>query len=391
MPKKILLIGAGSSIHITSLMQAYKNVGAFKDCSFDFISTHKSNSEPFANKQYFKKYFYFAIHSWWRKKQLPGLQYIFFIEFLLWFYITRCGRSYDSIQIHGVLVHQYYKTIKILRKITDSIFAIFWGTDINNLPEKHYRKMNKIVSFCDYINFGTPQLKESILKVSPEICSQKKITFCRFGLSFLSVINDSFLLSPSLLYNKIALDYEKYRNKTIVTIGYNAYDNQQHISVLTSIKNFVSNSSCLLLLPLTYGANEKYMSEIEDFLIAYPCEVKLFKKFMASEEVAALRCITDVFIQVQKSDALSGATQEHIYAGSTVITGSWLPYQLLDDAGCIMHKVSNVSDIGTLLLNENINMSDEQKEINKNAIASLSSWDIQIKGWIKMLQYEGGF
>ena len=70
---------------------------------------------------------------------------------------------------------------------------------------------------------------------------------------------------------------------------------------------------------------------------------------MTDDDVARLRRVTDIYINIQKMDQLSGAMLESLYSGSVVITGDWLKYQVLCDEGVFLHKVDDIDAVAQLI------------------------------------------
>ena len=99
--------------------------------------------------------------------------------------------------------------------------------------------------------------------------------------------------------------------------------------------------------------------------------------------MAALRLLSDIFIQVQTTDALSGSTQEHLYAGSFTIVGDWLPYKILKESGVVFNSVRSISEINGFIKSFNPECTDF-KETNISAIGMLSSWKYTIKDWVML-------
>ena len=72
----------------------------------------------------------------------------------------------------------------------------------------------------------------------------------------------------------------------------------------------------------------------------------ILDSFLSSEDAAALRYATDMFIHVQVSDAYSSSVQEYLLCNKKVINGSWLRYDEFEDNGKAPYFV--VDNFGTL-------------------------------------------
>ena len=80
--------------------------------------------------------------------------------------------------------------------------------------------------------------------------------------------------------------------------------------------------------------------------------------------------MTDIFINVRLHDQLVTSMIEALYCKSYVITGDWLPYNILKENKFFYYSVKNIDDISNLLLitiNHRINKK-HLKELNNNKI-----------------------
>jgi len=95
-------------------------------------------------------------------------------------------------------------------------------------------------------------------------------------------------------------------------------------------------------------------------------------------------------IQLQKSDQLSGTMQESLFAGSIVITGSWLPYQVLQDEGVYFKSISEFSELPGKLFEiiQNLNKENQKCSRNRSIIHRFSSWEYTINDWLLAYQSE---
>ena len=151
------------------------------------------------------------------------------------------------------------------------------------------------------------------------------------------------------------------------------------------INQHVDKNRIFIILPWTYGVDDNgYKSEIEKLLIDHYDYVFLTKR-LSDEEIVALRMVTDVLIEVQKTDALNATMLETMYANGDVITGSWLQYQDIYDRGVKMYQVDSVGEVGAALngLLENPSSRDD-KQNNKRIIRELYLWRNFVEEWVKL-------
>src|SRR5690606_36903623 len=77
---------------------------------------------------------------------------------------------------------------------------------------------------------------------------------------------------------------------------------------------------------------------------------KILDRFLSIEEIGALRNTVDVFIHLPVSDGLNNTLREYIYAKKFVITGYWLPYNILKRQGAYYESVEDFKFIKDKLL-----------------------------------------
>jgi hypothetical protein len=110
---------------------------------------------------------------------------------------------------------------------------------------------------------------------------------------------------------------------------------------------------------------------------------RVITDLMSDMDLARLRCATDIMVQVQPTDQLSGAMQEHLHAGSVVITGAWLPYGVLSDAGVRFWTINDRAGLAKELEACISELSDREAACvgNDAPIRALSSWSQTAPQW----------
>jgi hypothetical protein len=134
-------------------------------------------------------------------------------------------------------------------------------------------------------------------------------------------------------------------------------------------------------VPLTYGGNVHYKDKIVRKLNSMDYQFTVLTSFLNDRQVAMLRKASDYFINLQITDQLSGSMLEHLYAGSTVLTGSWLPYNILDGLGIRLLKVNDVPQAAKVIKDHLLNGKTDDSEMNGKLIYDFSYWGNCIKSW----------
>lgn len=291
----------------------------------------------------------------------------------------------DSIINIQFVSFQYIFLLPFLKKYFSKIVLTVWGSDLLRIRNIESLLLKPLYNNCDVITVETEDIKKLLLeKFGKKI--EKKITYARFGLSILDHIAQVTEKDINNFINKYNIDI----NKRIVVIGYNRIRQQNHIKVIQSIiDNNISKKEIFIIVPWTYGITDSnYRDEIE-YLLKNRYDYIFLDDFLLNEETACLRKITDILIQVQTTDSLSGTMLETLYAGKTVITGKWLPYDEIIRKGIFMYTVNNIEDCGKQLFYAlNHPISHTRKIINQQIIYNYSSWRTNISNWINAFQYQ---
>ena len=268
-----------------------------------------------------------------------------------------------------------------LKKKTSNLSIALWGSDFYRY--KRRKVLKKMFTIADNILICHPQMIEDFSKEFNQF--HKKTNLCYFGIepieSIKKILNEKADKQESLKrlgFNDSLLN---------IVIGHNGSIHNKHLEVLESLANFPKLKDVRIILPMTYGANPEYLKAVDHKCSSMSLNYKILTVFMSDEDVAHLRIITDVMINVQTTDAFSGSMREVLYSGGVVINGSWLPYQFIKNQGVYYEEVDKVKEIGAKvdLIIQNFNSFSKKAENNSEKIYELSSWSKTIKAWAQVL------
>jgi|GEM_PF-904807 len=273
--------------------------------------------------------------------------------------VNRVINEYDVICIHGFWKEALNVYNKLDASHTFTVGAV-WGSDFYR-RKKGDDSLFKAFDRCDRVLVATDEMENDILAVYP--LSPKKIRKCMFGLEPLETL---FKMSgTSVPLNKKMFGFEE--KAFVITCGHNASQFQEHLKIIDQlIENQLElPPSYILVFPVTYGGSKNYILKIKDKLQKSGLKHKLIEEYLTDEKIALLRLATDIFIQVQKTDAFSGSMREHLFAQNIVITGDWLPYQSLSNEGIYFKTISDLNQLGGMVTNV-IKNYEEFKQIVKD-------------------------
>jgi len=367
--RKILLVGDGNHQFLTSYSIWLKNTD--QNLIVDILSYKVVNKEHCYSKIY-------PVKVPFLLKKIPKISNLVF--YIIFFYIyKRLHKSYDIIHFHMAFPGIRY--VISMQNRAKKILS-FWGSDFYHANKHRKRQLRFIIGKMDLLTCTNPQMA---VDIANEYKLDKEINVISYGLQPLEELSK---ISQDKVEIKQKLNIQT--NKTIVTIGYNNNFNQNHLQIIRQL-NTISQiqNRVFVIVPLTYGrAGIEHINKIRELLQKNNFEFKLMTEYLSDFEVAQLRKVTDIFIQLQASDQLSGSMQEHMYAKNIVITGSWLPYNIFREKGIYFHTIDKINDLPEKVQYclENIDNEFLKMHEHPNIIYQMSGWENVISKWV--LQYQ---
>ena len=289
-------------------------------------------------------------------------------------------KHYDLIDFH-VFSLDYLPYMTFCKKKGITFDITLWGSDIlrakdNALKEKEYGFEN-----CRYIKSSDNVLAKVTEKYTGVYRKKYKTVF--WGNNDYENI-DSLLETCPNVKDLMAAFLPEADNRIVVTCGYNGSKGQNHLKILESIGQLPIDTlkRVFLLLPLTYGAEEEYIQEINNAVQRIGVPYKLFTNRISSEEIALIRVISSVVVNMQETDGFSSSLQGHLYCNNVLIIAEWLNYVPLDNANVYYIKTS-IEDIRDNLATVLSNLSEYKEKCSGNhaKMAGLTSWSAVLPRW----------
>jgi hypothetical protein len=300
--------------------------------------------------------------------------------------IRAMDNDYDSVIIHFVAFTIGPHIYRLKRK-GQTLVAVVWGSDFYRVSSKiKIFFQDLIYASVDRIVFTSNETKVKFEHDKKNI-SCIKTTVASFGLPVLDEIDK---LKASLAFSEWCLKFNVPTDKIKVMVGYNANLAHQQLLIIDKIAELDESviSRIHLIFPLGYGSkgsgalieSKLHESGLENYTI--------LENFYNFHDIARLRKITDILINIQPSDQFSGSMQETLYAGGRVIAGSWLPYRDIVAIGAQIHLIEDPNEIAqkleALIANPEIN-EDPKLDVVRSYIHNSSSWMMNLKIWDSIL------
>lgn len=367
---KILFVSSKNDIYTNEL---FKNLNQNKYEFFlldvnqqQFINLSKNTKINFNKNRLFStipivKYLYFTINSY--------------------FFIKNKKYKFDTIHIL-YKKNRYFFLINLFTKISKKIILSIYGSDFYKNSLKRFDKF--FYEKINIITFANQATKTAFNNFYNNIFANKTI-YCPFGQNNLDHIN-KIKKTEIKIQSKKNLKIPK--NKFVICCCSNGSSNEQPEKVINQLSKIKNKSKIFLIFPLTYGTSISRTNKLKKIIKSKltDFETMIIDKYLSSENIARLRICTDILINVRKTDQLSGAMLENLYAGNITISGSWLPYTILDDKKINYIKIQNISKLNnkiTYCLN-NITKLKKQNITNSDKIYKICSWKNNINNWKKL-------
>lgn len=188
----------------------------------------------------------------------------------------------------------------------------------------------------DIINYYGKHVSVPIKILPMPVTAFHKIDYLNNSLVTKSEIKEQFNIDP---------------DSKVIVCGTNANKNEQHEMIIDNLLGVNKEKKVTFIFPLTYDGPKDYIDKVKNKIQSklFGYSVKIFLDFMSLEEVTRLRFITDIFINIRKTDQFNIAMLESLYAGSYLIYGKWLQYDLIKRQKLNYSAVNTNNDIGSII------------------------------------------
>lgn len=375
---KLLIIGNANHQYILNFSKWLRTV--IPNISIIIVSFHPIKDETLA-ETHFDNYFEVPINSKIISK-IKGFN-SFYLGWKLARIISKNKLRPNTILVHFSAPPLAYVAFWLKRKTSNYIVAL-WGSDFYRVSRRFYLANN--LRYADNIIIGSPQMIEDFKIKFPSLI--KKVDLCYYGNEPIEILKNFKELN--ITKQQSCKHFNLLKDKINITVGHTGSRAHQHISVLNELGNLTPHikRKIRVILPMTYGLDKEYFNEIKSICEKSSFEYVIFTDFMTEKEVAHLRNLTDIMINLQTTDALSGSMREVLYSKGIVINGSWLPYSFLKELGIYFEEVNFVQKISEKIEEVVLNFSVYKEKCKENAakIYEISSWSRVIYQWKEVIE-----
>lgn len=377
---KVLIVGSADTIFITNYVKSLKKV---MDIEVHVYSPHPRTGNY---DSYPYDYVHFEDEIKFKSKLLNKVQFLltpFIFKKRLSRFLKKQKTVYDIIHFHRIFPG-WVVPPNSYKKYCKKMLMTYWGGELDvehilfskriyrYLLKKMFKKTDMVLnSFSDKRYF----------QWFPFI--RNKSQYAVFGSSIVNEIND---------YKGTREDAKKelgiHKDTITVLLGYSGKRMHNQGKIFKRVvedSNYQANKEKFhFIVSMTRGGSEEFATELENGFKEAGASYTIIKGGYSSDrDVAILRLATDFVFQLSDFDAVSASIRECICAGSIVITGNWLQYDMLKNTGFKYPEVTDIDEGVKLFyhLQNNYPTCLEEYEINKRLGENEYSWGNCIKPW----------
>jgi glycosyltransferase involved in cell wall biosynthesis len=267
---------------------------------------------------------------------------------------------------------------KYYKNISDRIIITPWGSDVYRVKNIKKILCASCLRRADYVIVDRGIKFESDLLHMYNL-DRKKFLYADFGSDIID------LFDKNNITKKEAKFFYNVEGYYVITCGYNANPAQNHKKVIEAIYLIRDKlpENLALFLPMTYGNTVSYKEKITETLESCGFKHVVFSKYMSDKEVLYMKKATDLYINVQNTDAFSSSLQEYILSGTKIINGGWLRYPTIEKFGLPYFVAPDLDSLSDVILKA---YNSPRQNINAELINYISSlgWKSMSDDWINI-------
>lgn len=275
-----------------------------------------------------------------------------------------------------ILYHRSYlnRIAKQIKKKSKKIVIFYAGSDFYRVSSKIKEDNKKLIEISDAVFFNNKFMKDDFINYYKKYEEKCKL---------IGIISNNFETiaeflekeDKSTIREKLGIETEK----TIIAIGYNGRPPQNHLKIIDEINKLDEKlkEKLYIILPVTYSLTSEYRKELVVKLDNLGFEYTVFDKKLSENDLARLRILPDITINMQKTDQSSASVFEHTFAQNIMLVADWLPYSFFDEINVYYTKVNWEN------LTEKIENSLKNLELEKSKCIENSSRIYQKYSWKK--------
>lgn len=368
---RVLLIGDAYSIHVCNFIQY-----TLSEMDTDEIVVFHIWGIKESDKEYIIEYY--ASHN---VKVIPQEGFSNSFENILYHFIEL--KKMGKFDVCHLFSLNYSITAMgiLMRPYCDILIANYWGSDWLRLGSAIRKHQEKVLKLADYIVTDSRQIYEELDELYKEYTY--KLRYIRYKLPVVEELKHYDGLESEK--QDMAEKFGIAGNQLVVTCGYSGLRSHKQLMVINTIKKIPLEirKKIFILIPAGYGRDEQNIVDIKKALSDVETDYCVIEDFMDFRSIAALRLLTDIFINMQPTDAYSSTMVEYCYCKKAIFCNSSIDYSGLEQQGAYYEKISDFDKLEELLVEyvENYNEHIGKYDNNRLAVEKFQGDDANNESW----------
>ncbi len=285
---------------------------------------------------------------------------------------------YDICNIQ-YLSAEYIHIADYLREICSKVVLSPWGSDVLRANKNKLKKLRKLVEKSDLITAASGgRFKEDVGCLLHVDASKW------YNATMGDIIIDHLIQSNNKNEEMIKESFG-WGGRYVIVCGYNCSMAQNHIEIIQAMKKIRNQlpSNYLLVFPMTYNINTRYMNKVKSLLSESGLNYQILETFLSKEALLNFRIATDLFIHAQTTDANSGTIYEYLYLRKKIINASWLKYPHHEKYGLPYLTFSTFEELPQKIMQA---IDNHECKVSSQLVNDIeqAAWKYQVLPWISL-------
>ncbi|MBE6529484.1 MAG: glycosyltransferase [Ruminococcaceae bacterium] len=375
-----LIIGDANSMHIFNYVQ---NVLGFEKYHVALLTlSTKRVREEYRNFYQQHNVKLYSIAEQYGSDVPNGTKKQRIVNFLRKFKLAKSLPKFDVCHIHSV-----YKTSLVFyllnKRKFKTLIASYWGGDIEDRSKFLVKLRAKCFRKANVITVTAQQTLQDFHGIYGTKFDEK-LKICRFATAGIECVKKVFT-EHSVPECKEILGFPK--DKFCITCGYSAYAEQHQDTMVKQISTLPQEikDRIFISVPMQYGVfEESYMKSVYSALENSGCQYTVLREYFPFEKKAAEAIATDLYLHMRDTDAFSNSLKEQVYAGTSVVIGTWLKYPELEQMKADVIWADSFDELPEIVLNC---MKQPKEKRLFDTIYDLYSFEAVKKQWNEVIDF----
>ena len=239
------------------------------------------------------------------------------------------------------------KMVKACHQFGAKTVLFPWGSEVLRADEKEEKHLcvsyNETDFVVGYEDSNLINKARNVYKVPDEKIKEQKVFFK--GLKCLLDADKN--LNRTEMSKMVGIPPSSYN----IICGYSGSRSHRHKEIIEAIAKVEDSlpSNYQLVFPMTYAGEEGYVSEVRSFCDNYGLHSVFLTNFLTDNQMAHLHLISDLYINIQPTDAGSAFMIEALFCENQIIVGKWLNYCQFEKYGTPYYIIDSIEDLPNML------------------------------------------